>query len=389
MFCTKCGSKIADGAKFCTSCGKGIQSASSDKNSTTITTPVSGSMATIKCGNCGYEGHGEKARNIAFVILAWLCVLFAPLITIIYFLATAKWRCPKCQSTFLGVKNNDGKFIGQRSGNGATIVVIVIVAIVVIGILASVVLASLNSARMKGRDARRIADVKQLQLGLELYYDAKQTYPKSLQPLAQSYIDTIPDDPTGNPYTYSYCSPGSYHLGASLEQQDHAALANDADNVSMCLADTINGKDAEKCTGSDSGSYCFDVTPSAGGVGSLENTTGDMVEGQDIVVGTGAKAVPGSEVSVLYVGKLEDGTIFDSSAAHGNAPLTLTLGDQGIIPGFQIGLNGMRVGGERVISIPPSLGYGVEGVTDSDGNLAVPPNATLIFNIKLTKVSRI
>src|SRR3989344_4228961 len=234
MHCRHCGNKVSDDAKFCTSCGKEVQSVSSDKTSAVATATASGSGTTIKCGNCGYEGPGEKARNVVFVILAWLCVLFAPLITIIYFLATAKWRCPKCQSTFLGVKNKEGKFAGQRSSNGVAIIVIVIVAIAVIGILSSVVLASLNSARMKGRDARRVADVKQLQLALELYYDANQTYPATLSSLSPMYMSEVSNDPAGGVYPYSLCSENSYHLGASLEQEAHTALSNDADNINIC-----------------------------------------------------------------------------------------------------------------------------------------------------------
>jgi len=382
---------MIDDAKFCTSCGKEVQSNSPNKTSTAATATTRGSAATIKCGNCGYEGPGERARNVVFVVLAWLCVLFAPLITIIYFLATAKWRCPKCQSTFLGVKNKEGTLVGQRGGNGAVIIVIIIVAIAIIGILSSVVLASLNSARMKGRDARRVADVKQLQLALELYYDENQEYPTSLSPLSPSYINEIPSDPAGGSYSYSFCSESSYHLGASLEQQSHSALASDADNVNICVDDEVNGDDSEKCSTGDSGNYCFDVTPWVGDVSTLEDSADDssVVQVQDITVGTGTGATPGTQVSVLYVGRLEDGTIFDSSEAYGNEPLIFVLGDPGLIPGFQIGVNGMRVGGERIISIPPSLGYGDEGVRDSDGNLIVPPNSTLIFNVSLEDVKRV
>ena len=74
-----------------------------------------------------------------------------------------------------------------------------LVVIAIIGILASIVLASLDSARKKGRDARRIADVKQLQLALELYYDANNAFPLSLSVanlVTPGYISTIPADPS-------------------------------------------------------------------------------------------------------------------------------------------------------------------------------------------------
>ena len=114
--------------------------------------------------------------------------------------------------------------------------------------------------------------------------------------------------------------------------------------------------------------------------------TGEQVQAQDITVGTGTEATPGSVVSVLYVGKFSDGTVFDSSEAHGNTPLVFTLGAQGLIPGFQIGVNGMKVGGERVMAVPPALGYGAEDVKDPAGKVIIPANSTLIFNVKLVKV---
>ena len=112
-----------------------------------------------------------------------------------------------------------------------------------------------------------------------------------------------------------------------------------------------------------------------------------QVAGQDTTVGTGATATPGSSVSILYVGMLQDGTVFDSSANNGNKPLVFTLGAQGIIPGFQIGVNGMKVGGERRVSIPPELGYGDQDVKDAAGKVIIPANSTLIFDVKLIKVT--
>ena len=105
-------------------------------------------------------------------------------------------------------------------------------------------------------------------------------------------------------------------------------------------------------------------------------TTTPQVPGQDVKVGTGAIAEPGMIVSVL----------FDSSAAHDNQPLVFTLGDQGLIPGFQIGINGMRVGGERQMLIPPSLAYGDQDVKDPSGKVIIPANSTLLFDVQLVDV---
>jgi hypothetical protein len=116
-------------------------------------------------------------------------------------------------------------------------------------------------------------------------------------------------------------------------------------------------------------------------------SSSNQVQAQDVTVGTGTLATPGSIVGVLYVGKLSDGTVFDSSAAHGNTPLSFTLGAQGLIPGFQIGVNGMKVGGERLMAIPPTLGYGTTDVKDSTGKVIIPANSTIIFDVKLVSVT--
>jgi len=117
------------------------------------------------------------------------------------------------------------------------------------------------------------------------------------------------------------------------------------------------------------------------------SATGEQVQAQEVKVGTGAEATPGSKVSVLYTGQLQDGTVFDSSAAHGNQPLEFVLGEQGLIPGFQVGVNGMKVGGERLIAIPPALGYGAQEVKEPSGIVIIPANSTIIFRIQLIKVT--
>jgi hypothetical protein len=114
----------------------------------------------IKCGNCSYIGPGERARSSVAVVLAWVCVVIAPLITILYFLATPKYRCPNCRSTFLGVQKVDGTFAGQNGSNRSRAVTAILVLLVigVVGILASVVLASLNAAREKAAQASTLAN---------------------------------------------------------------------------------------------------------------------------------------------------------------------------------------------------------------------------------------
>lgn len=116
------------------------------------------------------------------------------------------------------------------------------------------------------------------------------------------------------------------------------------------------------------------------------SATDEAVQAQEVTIGTGTEATPGSIVSVLYVGRLADGTVFDSSEAHGNEPLVFQLGSPRIIAGFQIGVNGMKEGGERLLAVPPSFGYGGEDITDDQGNVIIPANSTLVFEVKLVKV---
>lgn len=117
----------------------------------------------------------------------------------------------------------------MKKHKGFTLIELLVV-IAIIGVLATIVLVSLSSARQKGRDAKRIADVKQLQLALELYYDASSTYPAALANLAPDYIPSEPKDPsTGASYKYCIDANSKYHLGAELEDASHNALSTDQD----------------------------------------------------------------------------------------------------------------------------------------------------------------
>ncbi len=180
----------------------------------------------------------------------------------------------------------------QKSYKRGFTLIELLVVIAIIGILASIVLASLDSARKKGRDARRIADLKQIQLALELYYDANGQYPLALTTanlVTPGYISSVPSDPS-NQLVYAYspwaasASPAtcsSYHLGADLESSGNTALNGDADKTSIATpntcettvapgtvvctggaADFHGAPDAStKCQGGDVGISCYDLTP--------------------------------------------------------------------------------------------------------------------------------
>jgi len=166
----------------------------------------------------------------------------------------------------------------KRGGISGFTLIELLVVIAIIGILSSIILASLNSARKKGRDARRVADIKQIQLALEMYFDTHGEYPAgtSVSDLSvlesDNYIASIPKDPLSAWHYYYQSTDGtsactsactSYHLGARLEEPGtgadgtggNAALSSDVDN-----SIGFPGLSTDCATaGSDDG--CYDVTP--------------------------------------------------------------------------------------------------------------------------------
>jgi FKBP-type peptidyl-prolyl cis-trans isomerase FkpA len=110
----------------------------------------------------------------------------------------------------------------------------------------------------------------------------------------------------------------------------------------------------------------------------------DGLKYTDTKTGDGATAKAGNKVSVHYTGWLSNngakGKKFDSSVDRGQ-PFQFTLGAKQVIAGWDEGVAGMKVGGSRTLTIPPELGYGVRGAPG-----AIPPNATLIFDVELLQV---
>ncbi|HMB90073.1 MAG TPA: FKBP-type peptidyl-prolyl cis-trans isomerase [Rhodothermales bacterium] len=116
----------------------------------------------------------------------------------------------------------------------------------------------------------------------------------------------------------------------------------------------------------------------------------------ELVIGEGDEAVEGARVTVHYVGKFLNGHVFDASLAEfterldEDTPFTFTLGRNNVIPGWEQGIPGMRVGGKRQLLIPPELAYGSRGAgcpsTGEDEECAIPPNTTLIFDVELLSV---
>lgn len=112
----------------------------------------------------------------------------------------------------------------------------------------------------------------------------------------------------------------------------------------------------------------------------IESDTG--LKYTDEECGDGDEAVVGAVVSVHYVGRLENGKKFDSSRDRGQ-PFQFSLGAGQVIPGWDEGVLGMKVGGVRELIIPPELGYGQAGAGG-----VIPPNATLVFKVELLEVAQ-
>jgi FKBP-type peptidyl-prolyl cis-trans isomerase len=116
-------------------------------------------------------------------------------------------------------------------------------------------------------------------------------------------------------------------------------------------------------------------------------TTPSGLQIDDIILGSGAAAQAGRQVTVHYTGWLYDPTApnqrgkkFDSSKDR-NDPFKFDLGEGMVIAGWDEGVQGMQVGGQRVLVIPPQLGYGARGAGG-----VIPPNATLVFEVELLGV---
>jgi FKBP-type peptidyl-prolyl cis-trans isomerase len=101
----------------------------------------------------------------------------------------------------------------------------------------------------------------------------------------------------------------------------------------------------------------------------------------DLRAGTGPEAKSGDSVTVHYTGTLEDGTKFDSSRDRGQ-PFTFPLGAGRVIKGWDHGVAGMQVGGQRRLTIPAEEGYGSQGA-----GAVIPPNAELTFDVELIKIN--
>jgi len=112
-----------------------------------------------------------------------------------------------------------------------------------------------------------------------------------------------------------------------------------------------------------------------------ESIKNNMLEIETIVEGSGVESKVGDSLTVHYTGMLEDGTKFDSSVDRGT-PFNFILGIGQVIEGWEKGMEGMKVGEKRKLTIPPEYAYGERGVPG-----VIPPNATLIFEVELLEIN--
>lgn len=186
---------------------------------------------------------------------------------------------------------SEGKWLNKNMKNKGFTILELLIVIAIIGILAAIILASLNTARQKSRDARRIEDIKQIQNALALYFESQATnsYPGGQEgttfdnALAPTYIPVVPDDPSGGDYQYKGLKIGNtgisncvqsdpactyYHLGANLEGDEgtgatNPILAKDADYNSRAVNSNgfVGLSPACTDTGPQTIDGCYDVTP--------------------------------------------------------------------------------------------------------------------------------
>jgi FKBP-type peptidyl-prolyl cis-trans isomerase FkpA len=153
------------------------------------------------------------------------------------------------------------------------------------------------------------------------------------------------------------------------------ALKEEGDNAPQALGET-----AASSAGQQPASNTLDIPPAAPTAKGEVKTTASGVKYETLKEGTGAVAKAGERVTVHYVGTLDDGRKFDSSRDK-DAPATFMIGTGSVIKGWDEAVPGMRIGEIRKLTIPPTAGYGAQGRPP-----AIPPNATLVFEIELLNV---
>ncbi|XP_047067214.1 peptidyl-prolyl cis-trans isomerase FKBP53-like [Lolium rigidum] len=166
------------------------------------------------------------------------------------------------------------------------------------------------------------------------------------------------------------------------QQADEKTITDDVEEPSKQAAKKKKNKKKTKENNTSEKLVQTDVSKSDS---SKEETSQTRTFGNGLIIQTvalgkpdGKKAAPGKKVAVKYIGKLKNGTIFDSTV--GKRPFEFRLGIGQVIKGWDTGVNGMRIGDKKRLTIPPSMGYGKEKAGQ------IPPNSTLVFDVELMNV---
>jgi peptidylprolyl isomerase len=161
------------------------------------------------------------------------------------------------------------------------------------------------------------------------------------------------------------------------------ALIAVALSVSLAACGSDDGADSpDSGSGAAAGEVSTDLSEKPE-VPASDDAAPDELVIDDVVVGDGAEAVEGSTADVKYVGAFyESGEEFDSSwSRSADETIQVPLGAGAVIPGFEQGIEGMKVGGRRMVTIPSDLGYGAQGTGP------IPGDATLVFVMDLVEVT--
>lgn len=129
------------------------------------------------------------------------------------------------------------------------------------------------------------------------------------------------------------------------------------------------------------GLFNSDASTNNSGANALNSMNQAGFNSQDVTVGQGLTAASGDIIAAHYVGKLENGQVFDSSRDRG-APIQFQLGAGQVIRGWDEGIVGMKQGGTRILTISPEFGYGAQAVG------SIPANSTLIFEVELVGIQK-
>lgn len=175
-----------------------------------------------------------------------------------------------------------------------------LVVIAIIGILASIIMVSLTTARAKGRDARRISDIKNIQLGLEEYYNDNLSYPTSLSKLAPNYMPIVPTDPLGSSYNNGVNSGNYYYVADSAaDASTFCSSSNPAVKYHLAAVLEVQGTFGSGNYAQTSGRYITFQNPCAGGSPSTD-FNGASVGCTTGVVGTAGTAAPLGTPTTCY-----------------------------------------------------------------------------------------